>query len=106
MKVRICLRNALISVLAAGAAVSVVCAEESSAPVGKASPVVKLSAGTIVGILTNSAKLPVAGATVTAIRVGGGIRATVSGSEGMYSFADLPPGEWALTIEVEGYPDA
>jgi len=28
------------------------------------------------------------------------------GSDGMYSFAELPPGEWTLTAEVEGYPDA
>src|SRR6266403_1729921 len=28
------------------------------------------------------------------------------GIDGMYSFADLPPGEWTLTAEVEGYPDA
>ena len=65
----------------------------------------KISSGAIVGIVTNAAKLPVAGATVTAARVGGGIRATVSGSDGVYSFADLPPGAWSLTVQVEGYPD-
>src|SRR5580704_19077588 len=63
--------------------------------------------GTIVGIVTNSAKLPVARATVTAVKVGGGgIRATVSGSDGVYSFPDLPPGAWSLTSEVDGYPAA
>jgi Putative beta-barrel porin-2, OmpL-like. bbp2/Carboxypeptidase regulatory-like domain len=62
--------------------------------------------GTIVGIVTNSAKLPVAHATVTAIKVGGGgIRATVSGSDGVYSFPDLPPGEWSITSQAEGFPD-
>jgi hypothetical protein len=105
MKVQKYLQNVLISVLVTGLAASTVCAEESTAPVVNASPVVKVSSGALVGIVTNSAKLPVAGATVTAIRVGGGIRATVSGSDGMYSFADLPPGEWTLTAEVEGYPD-
>lgn len=62
-------------------------------------------AGAIVGIVTNSAKLPVAGATVTATRAGGGIRATISGTDGMYSFADLPPGEWTLSWQADGYPE-
>jgi hypothetical protein len=30
----------------------------------------------------------------------------VSGSDGVYSFADLAPGAWSLTAEVDGYPDA
>jgi Putative beta-barrel porin-2, OmpL-like. bbp2/Carboxypeptidase regulatory-like domain len=61
--------------------------------------------GTIVGIVANAAKVPVAGATVTAARAGGGIRSTVSGSDGIYSFADVPPGTWSLTITVDGSPD-
>jgi hypothetical protein len=101
MKFQRYLKGFLISVLTTGLAVPAVQAEETSAPV------VKTSSGTIVGIVTNSAKLPVAGATVTAARVdGGGIRATVSSSDGVYSFADLAPGEWALTAQVDGYPDA
>jgi hypothetical protein len=68
----------------AGLALPAAQAEEPSAPA------VRTSFGTIVGIVTNSAKLPVGGATVTAVRMdGGGIRATVSGSDGIYSFADL-----------------
>ena len=64
------------------------------------------AAGAIVGIVTTSAKLPVAHATVTARRVdGSGIRATISGSDGVYSFADLPPGEWAISLQVEGLPE-
>jgi hypothetical protein len=101
MKFQRYLKGFLISVLTTGLAVPAVQAEETSAPV------VKTSSGTIVGIVTNTAKLPVAGATVTAARVdGGGIRATVSSSDGVYSFADLAPGEWALTAQVDGYPDA
>ena len=42
-------------------------------------------------------------ATVTASRAEGGIRATVSGSDGVYSFADLPPGSWTITIEADGH---
>jgi len=62
--------------------------------------------GTIVGIVTNAAKLAVAHATVTATRVdGAGIRATISGSDGVYSFADLPPGTWSVASELNGYPE-
>jgi hypothetical protein len=77
----------------------IVWAQDSVVPVNAAMP------GTIVGIVTNSAKLPIAGATVTAVRSGGGIRATVSGGDGLYSFGDVPPGTWSLTISVEGSPD-
>jgi hypothetical protein len=65
-----------------------------------------VSYGTIVGIVTNAAKRPVAGATVTAVRQGGSIRAAISGSDGVYSFADLPVGSWSLTAIVEGYPES
>jgi len=77
-----------------------------NAPSAPAAPVIRVSAGTIVGLVTNSAKLPIAGATVTAARVdGNGIRATVSSSDGIYSFADLAPGAWSVTVQIDGYPD-
>jgi hypothetical protein len=70
-----------------------------------AAPVAQ-AAGAIVGIVRNSDKVPVSGATITAVRVGGGsIRATLSGSDGIFSFADLAPGTWALALQVEGYPE-
>jgi hypothetical protein len=95
------LKGSLISVLATGLVLPTAQAQETSAPV------VKASSGTIVGIVTNAAKLPVAGATVTATRTdGGAIRATISGSDGIYSFADLAPGTWSLTVQVDGYPDS
>jgi Putative beta-barrel porin-2, OmpL-like. bbp2/Carboxypeptidase regulatory-like domain len=88
------------SILAIGLTLPVVHADVLPAPV------VKVSAGAIVGIVTNSAKLPVAGATVTATRIdGGAIRATISGSDGIYSFADLTPGTWSLTLQVDGAAD-
>ncbi len=99
MKIRKCMQSLLILVVASGFTIPVVRAESSA-------PVTKVAYGTIVGIVTNAAKLPVAGATVTAARVdGGGIRATVSNSDGVYSFADLPPGAWAITAEVNGAPE-
>jgi len=95
------LKGVLAAILAGGFLLPAVQAQESAAPV------VRTASGTMVGIVTNSAKLPIAGATVTAIRAdGGGIRATVSSSDGIYSFADLPPGAWSITVQVDGYPDA
>src|SRR6516164_8741735 len=63
--------------------------------------------GAIVGRLTTAAGAPVADATVTAKRAdGGAIRATLSGSDGVYSFGDLTPGAWTVTAEVPGLPAA
>ena len=61
--------------------------------------------GALVGIVSNPAKAPVGGATVTAISKDGSIRSTISGSDGVYSFADVPPGSWSLTISVDGASD-
>jgi Putative beta-barrel porin-2, OmpL-like. bbp2/Carboxypeptidase regulatory-like domain len=62
--------------------------------------------GAIVGVVRNAEKVPVSGAMVTAVRSdGGAIRATLSGSDGIYSFADLPPGTWSLTLQLDGYPE-
>jgi Putative beta-barrel porin-2, OmpL-like. bbp2/Carboxypeptidase regulatory-like domain len=62
--------------------------------------------GAIVGVVRNSEKVPVSGAMVTAVRSdGGAIRATLSGNDGIYSFADLPPGTWNLTLQLDGYPE-
>src|ERR1700732_427305 len=61
--------------------------------------------GAMVGVVRDRAGVPVAQATVTAVRVdGSGIRATVSGSDGVYSFADVPAGTWSVTSEIAGYP--
>jgi hypothetical protein len=67
-----------------------------------ATPVAQL--GTIVGIVMNSAKERVEGAVITATSASG-IRSTISGSDGVYSFADVLPGVWSLTITVEGSAD-
>jgi len=62
--------------------------------------------GTIVGIVSDAARRPVAHATVTAVRQeNGSIRATISGSDGVYSFADLPPGTWSVTAQADGQSD-
>ncbi len=57
--------------------------------------------GAIVGRLTTPGGTPVANATVTAVRSdGGAVRATLSGSDGVYSFGDLTPGAWTVTAQV------
>src|SRR5579862_7128384 len=61
--------------------------------------------GAIAGLVTDSAGAPVAHATVTAARSdGSAIRATVSGADGVYSFADVPQGSWTVTAELDGRP--
>ena len=66
----------------------------------------KIVAGAIVGVVKNAEKNPLAGVTLTAAKVdGSGIRATVSASDGVYSFSDLPAGTWSITAQVDGYPD-
>lgn len=63
--------------------------------------------GAITGIVRTGSRMPVGGATVTAIHNhGDSIRATVSGSDGIYSFADLAPGGWSLTVQAEGFPES
>jgi hypothetical protein len=77
-----------------------------SASLVSVAPAADSSPGTIVGFVTDAAKLPVEHATVTAVRAGdGAIRATLSGSDGVYSFADLPPGKWSVTLHVDGSAD-
>ena len=63
--------------------------------------------GAIVGTITGPTGVPLAHATVTALRAdGGAIRATVSASDGVYSFGDLPPGVWSVSAQPEGAPEA
>src|SRR5271170_1470004 len=91
------LSGCLAAILAA--ALPMPCAQADTV----SAPVVKVSAGALVGIIRNSTNMPVAGATVTATRKdGSGIRASISGSDGMYSFADVAPGEWSLTLQADG----
>jgi hypothetical protein len=90
-----------MAVMVAGTSLSVAHAEVPAAPT------IRSSNGAIAGIIRNAAGLPVGNATVTAVRAdGGSIRATISGSDGVYSFADLPPGEWSLTSQIDGSPES
>jgi hypothetical protein len=92
----------LIGVAASAIGVVVPTAAQNTAVLAPTTPY-----GTLVGIVTNAAKQVVPSATVTAKQVGGTeIRATISGEDGVYSFADLPPGRWVLTFQAGGYPEA
>jgi Putative beta-barrel porin-2, OmpL-like. bbp2/Carboxypeptidase regulatory-like domain len=93
-------RGIAASIVAAGLALPAVWAQQPAAPV---EGVPDAAPGTLVGLLTDQGKMPVARVTVTAIRAnGGGIRSTISNSDGTYSFADLPPGNWSLTFQGGG----
>jgi hypothetical protein len=62
--------------------------------------------GAIAGVVRNSSKAPVTGAMVTAVRADGkGIWTTISGNDGIYSIANIAPGEYQITTQAEGYPD-
>ena len=103
MKMRSLLAGCLSCALMMG--IVLPAAEAADASAAAAAPM-KIASGTIVGIVKNPAKVAVAGATVTAAKVdGSAIRATVSLSDGIYSFADLTPGVWSITAQVDGFPD-
>jgi Putative beta-barrel porin-2, OmpL-like. bbp2/Carboxypeptidase regulatory-like domain len=78
---------------------------DAPAALAQESVALKVEYGTIVGVVTSAAKTPVGMATVTAIRSDGRVRSTISGSDGIYTFADVLPGSWSLTVAVEGFPD-
>src|SRR5882724_7524414 len=99
MKANNALKALVLSIVSIVVVAPLASADELSAPNNA------ISAGTIVGVVTNAAKAPIAGATVTAVRAGGGIRSTISGSDGVYAFADVIPGSWSLTTTVDGFPD-
>jgi len=62
--------------------------------------------GTIVGLVRNSAHVPVGGATITATRPDNhSIRSAISGSDGAYSFADVVPGTYSVVTQADGYAD-
>jgi hypothetical protein len=99
MKIHTRFKRLLMSVAAIGLMSPIVHAAEPSVQPGQLP-------GAIVGVVRNSDKVPVPGATITAVRAGGGsIRATLSGNDGVFSFADLAPGTWSLSLQVEGYPE-
>jgi len=94
-------RAPLALCLALGLSCGAVYAAEPPAPA--VAGATKPSLGAIVGVVRSPAKAPVAGAVITAQKAdGSGIRAALSGSDGVFSFADLPAGSWTLTAKADG----
>jgi hypothetical protein len=62
--------------------------------------------GTIAGLVRDSAKAPIAEAMITVTKKdGGAIRTTISNSSGLYTFADVIPGEYSAVAQSPGLPD-
>ena len=101
LNIRPAVRHIVAAVLAVGAA-SAAWADPAVVP----APVSAASPGALVGIVVDAANAAVARATVTAVRDDGSIRATVSDSSGAYSFGDLPPGKWSVSVHADGLGDA
>ena len=80
-------------------------AEDSNSPA--ASPQAQPMLGAIAGVVRSTAKTPLVGAMVTAARTDGkGIWTTISGTDGIYSIPNITPGEYRVTTQVDGFPDA
>ena len=63
------------------------------------------AASTIAGTVTDAAGAPVAGAQVTAVRrATGQKRETTSAPSGTYTFTNLPPGEYTVTVSAAALP--
>ena len=63
--------------------------------------------GTIAGIVRDAANGTLPDATVTATQLDGNeIRATISNSDGIYSFSNVPPGSYSISAQADGHPDA
>src|SRR5580704_18418369 len=62
--------------------------------------------GTIAGVVRDPGKAPIGGATITATKLdGNAIRTTISGSDGIYAFSDVVPGNYSITAQTEGFGD-
>jgi hypothetical protein len=62
--------------------------------------------GALAGVVRSSAKVPITGAMVTAVRADGkGIWTTITGTDGIYAIPNIAPGEYQVTTQAEGYPD-
>jgi hypothetical protein len=96
----------LLRVMIAPLAIAIVALPVRGADAEAPAQASKPAFGAITGIVRTPAGLPLASATVTAARQdGAGIRATISGSDGIYSFADIVPGSYSVTTQADSYAD-
>jgi hypothetical protein len=60
--------------------------------------------GGLSGTVTDSSRLPVPGASVTATnKQSGAVRTTVTSADGTYRFVELNPGRYTVSIELQGF---
>ncbi len=60
--------------------------------------------GGLTGTVTDASRLPVPGAAVTATNnQTGSVRTAVTGTDGTYRIAELTPGRYTVTIELQGF---
>jgi hypothetical protein len=60
--------------------------------------------GTIAGVVRDPSKAPIGGATITATKLdGNSIRTTISGSDGIYTFSDVVPGNYSLIAQTDKF---
>jgi len=60
--------------------------------------------GGIAGIVTDSSQAPVPGVTITATnKQTGAQKVAVTGTDGAYRIADLDPGRYTVTVELQGF---
>ena len=63
--------------------------------------------GGVTGTVTDSSGAPIAGASVTVTNTATrGTRETTTNAEGLYTFPSLPPGNYELKIELQGFKTA
>lgn len=90
--------------MTAAAMLAAVSPANSQTPAAQSEPANRASVGTVVGVVLDPRKTTVARATVTATAADGStIRGAISNSEGVYSFADLSPGKWTVSVDADGY---
>jgi Putative beta-barrel porin-2, OmpL-like. bbp2/Carboxypeptidase regulatory-like domain len=103
MKTPNLIRGTVAAIIAAGTPLGLAHAE---APATAATVDSTTALGAVVGVVSDVAGHRVGGATLTATRAdGSGVRAAIAGSDGVFSFADLPPGVWSLSVQAKGYAD-
>lgn len=65
------------------------------------------TSGEITGLITDSSGAAVTGATVTVIsQATGATRRATTNSEGLYAFPSLPPGDYEMKVEQQGFKSA
>src|SRR3954471_23904453 len=60
--------------------------------------------GGLAGVVTDSSQAPVPGATITVTnKQTGASRTVVSAADGAYRIADLEPGRYSVSVELQGF---